>query len=1023
MSAAVVWRAEKNTGVVESMVGGSEAVVKAKGRARGKARVNERSPQKTDDASGTATTTKMSAKKPTKRKQAPASVSDIMPDPGMEGRAAAVVNDSDPESAQAAPRTYKKPAPYARQVGRTPAKRPAKRLKKSESIIINSDDSNPAPAAAEAGASEDFTRRKETEIMESDLSSDEEPLALGRAMLETSRYFNGGSVVTEPVHKILATNDGTVEVSPAPKSLASPQRMFDDKDAGTCRSPVPDAPTVHPPQSSPVLDDTSRSIVSALAGFSYHDSVPHTISPARLPTGEAPLKKVRVEAKGGAGEGKSKKVKNTAKVEKPKKVPKPKAPKPPKKPKKKALTITELATTAYQPAKPAEDVPAPTEVSIADMLQLSVPESAVVDPTIEKPKKPRKPRASKMDGKSPAVKKTPKAKRSKAKVKFKEDAFLQPLYSPSRARGVERAQGFLFGTSSQLATDESPAFIRDMQLAIRISEGGFSSQPNPPEENVTGGLSVVRDAARSIRQASRALWSRAARDDEGTLHSVEATTVTTGVQVSRALKVASIPVDGLEAGARATLLSSPPVAEAQHDVAVERSPTHFGDALDVSVALDTGAVGHERLPEELTPLSSPPLAKPQHEAVEKLSARLEDASAASVELDTHIDGNERLPEEPRSSSSCVTLALAGIANAGAHTTWSDAPVAPVVLPLHPPSDDSWMLLKSDGSVDQIGEVVAEPSQVRSGDPKASLAQPTHLVRPPPPMRSRIALGTLDRNKSISLLSSPDKLIGQVQRCSFATSARICAPASPPAAGKPRGRPPKERPASSAEPASPKRRGRPRNAPAEVSCVEGRPTLRATMSLPQTPHPPQWTCIDEISDSDVPGTPSPPRRRAASSSPKVPTLTLAPPPSPPKAQARASTSSVAKAADPRWASIKEVLFPRITRLVRSTAPSVEPNAPTWHEKILLYDPIVLEDLTAWLTDSGLRYEVRRPKPKPRAKRKSKKIGNDAPIVDVEQDEFENVEHTVSPWMVQKWCEEKSICCLWKEGLRGGVRTRY
>jgi hypothetical protein len=31
--------------------------------------------------------------------------------------------------------------------------------------------------------------------------------------------------------------------------------------------------------------------------------------------------------------------------------------------------------------------------------------------------------------------------------------------------------------------------------------------------------------------------------------------------------------------------------------------------------------------------------------------------------------------------------------------------------------------------------------------------------------------------------------------------------------------------------------------------------------------------------------------------------------------------------------------------------------------------------------------------------------------------------VDPKEVKKWCESKSICCLWKENLRGGTRSRY
>ena len=60
-------------------------------------------------------------------------------------------------------------------------------------------------------------------------------------------------------------------------------------------------------------------------------------------------------------------------------------------------------------------------------------------------------------------------------------------------------------------------------------------------------------------------------------------------------------------------------------------------------------------------------------------------------------------------------------------------------------------------------------------------------------------------------------------------------------------------------------------------------------------------------------------------------------------------------------------------------------PTWHEKILLYDPITLEDLTVWLNTEGLGL--------------------------VSED------REVSPIEVRDWCESNGICCLWKGGWRG------
>ena len=82
---------------------------------------------------------------------------------------------------------------------------------------------------------------------------------------------------------------------------------------------------------------------------------------------------------------------------------------------------------------------------------------------------------------------------------------------------------------------------------------------------------------------------------------------------------------------------------------------------------------------------------------------------------------------------------------------------------------------------------------------------------------------------------------------------------------------------------------------------------------------------------------------------------------------------------------------ITKAVTTAPRTTDPDNPSWHEKMLLYDPIVLEDLAAWLNSGQLT-----------------RVGYDG---------------EVAPGEVKKWCESKSICCLWKVNLRGKERKRY
>ena len=136
--------------------------------------------------------------------------------------------------------------------------------------------------------------------------------------------------------------------------------------------------------------------------------------------------------------------------------------------------------------------------------------------------------------------------------------------------------------------------------------------------------------------------------------------------------------------------------------------------------------------------------------------------------------------------------------------------------------------------------------------------------------------------------------------------------------------------------------------------------------------------DEIYDSSPP-TPSPPRRRSPPKSPDQLPLSL------PLGTTTNTANTAVKKKD------RAHLFSQITKAVTTFPPSHDPKSLTWYEKMLMYDPIVLEDLTIWLNTEGLG-----------------KIGED--------DE-------VCPDLVKEWCEGRSICCLWRENLRGGARERW
>jgi hypothetical protein len=136
--------------------------------------------------------------------------------------------------------------------------------------------------------------------------------------------------------------------------------------------------------------------------------------------------------------------------------------------------------------------------------------------------------------------------------------------------------------------------------------------------------------------------------------------------------------------------------------------------------------------------------------------------------------------------------------------------------------------------------------------------------------------------------------------------------------------------------------------------------------------------EEIYDSDSPLTPSPTRRRTKVCTPRLP-LQLSVSEEPDESLLLFPTS------------LQLHLHKHITRAITTAPPSKDPKNPSWHEKILLYDPIILEDLAAWLNTGALE-----------------KVGWDG---------------EVDPKEVKRWCMEKSICCLWRKNLRSAVRSRY
>lgn len=726
--------------------------------------------------------------------------------------------------------------------------------------------------------------------------------------------------------------------------------------------------------------DTSCSIVTSddkgptinladmIGNFEYasHDKLQPV---QRELNGEAHTKRRRVDLADGATRAPALRKAETA--------PPPIAPEPKKKekaPKKRPQTITDLATKAY---RPEELPPAPATQPTVSSFFVSeapapVPEVTAVDaPEPPKVKKPRKSRATKTDANSATgTAKERKAKTKKVKFRFDEADHLAKLYQPEEARKEERKQDFLFGTSSQLGGGDSPTFIRQMQFAVKESESFVAHQngTSPISKSYPRAATDKCGRGVAVAQGDRQHWCCAARDQHG--------------KTFNAREVGPELVVGVEqiANKESSLSRSKPVEEETSSVAVERQET---------------AVPLAMIDDQPTACLSPKRNEAAREIVDLCQ------SSSPVAQVTHAPAKEK-PKDAKDSTQrprpADKTSLPG----------------PGSVPAEPEP------LAQFRDVDHL-QIAAPPISLPAGLPmfKPKLATLRRTATSP----IRPALQTLDSNAHSFSQTSPFKDADAFQHRATLTST------STSAIGRPRGRP-KKKDREDETVTTPKRRGRPPKQKQAIPDDLSPSKISTAFKSPSQPLPsPQFVNIDEISDDpDAPTTPSPPRRRATSSPSPLQPLELA---ITAEAPTIISTTKL-KCDDPAWSSIATTLFPKISAAIRSTPPTSDLQNPSWYEKILLYDPIVLEDLTAWLNEKGVRLEIRKLKSIPsRTKSRKRKVQTDAggaedvlgPSGVVTQQEYETHESELLPWMVQKWCEYRSVCCLWREGLRGGVRVRY
>jgi hypothetical protein len=512
-------------------------------------------------------------------------------------------------------------------------------------------------------------------------------------------------------------------------------------------------------------------------------------------------------------------------------------------------------------------------------------------------KPPRKRSTSKQDSEKAGSK--ARSKKPSAKSTSKPKAVAEKLLSPGTALMRMNKQDILFGTSSQLALEESPTLVRQLQHALKESEAEADSsfdQLLPPPRWPKLDKAIGK----------RSLWDASSRDVEGgLLEQME------DVYIPEFDRTQDFPLlmDGTNDELRA-------------------APTSFAGVNNVESPAPVVVSSDVPTPPRIT---AQPL-----QAMPDTDSRITD----HVTVDsTFVDIDDFDSQPPPSNQ-------------------------------HVESKDSF------ADIDDLLPVSAQLSTV-----------PPLKPRPP---------------ASITATVSPKKRRGRLPKSQSAL------------------------PMTSTEPASAVKRN-----------IEKPKTNKSTSAPPVTPTKGsgRFIDIDEILDSEDEVmqalSPTPPRTHNFFNSQPLPLVST----SPTRAKSIKSKSvvdtnvvSVHRIASGHleWAGIKGVIFSSITTHIRSLLPSTNPKKPTWHEKILMYDPIVLEEFTRYLNaNTDIRTWKRATKIQTKAWNKQLKAnGDDEVFVFDGGEEVLAVKKELETWQVQAWCESMSVCCIWGEGRgKGGVRKGF
>jgi len=551
-----------------------------------------------------------------------------------------------------------------------------------------------------------------------------------------------------------------------------------------------------------------------------------------------------------------------------------------------------------------------------------------------------------------AGKKAP-AKAKIVKVKAAKGAKRASLLPPEAALEKVKDQDLLFGTSSQLVRDESPTFLRETQQAIRESELADETSVAAQEQDLAASTASgsSNESGLSMFTASRNLWSVAARDLKGALQEAEVVDLSVTPKAQAPLRTATKPTRN--------------APQAVHDVLTVTNPkkpdhdwTCIDDEPGVAVTEDANPTGLPLTSREGTVDAE--LSIPRSLAEASLRERPRSRSPIKKAKAPKASKEPKPPKEPKASKPSKKA------------TQSKEPQEP---------DEPHAQERPQGMPSYRGFTTADLNKlVTSYGFKAIKRREDQikLLEQCWESKHRIALQALPPNVNLPQPAEKNDVAAEPPKCDSPV--------------KKRGRPPKaQAPNASKESENaigndnitPKPRGRPSKAKVPKASEQlDDPADKTKLPQKSKPRPKNPTT----------STASPDKTPKAS----IPTnLKTTPPPIdhlPNTNTAPSPTIDLIPSFDTTLTPLTHTaLLAKITEAITTYPPSHDMKNLTWHEKMLLYEPIVLEDLAIWLNREGLG-----------------RVG---------------VDDEVGPGVVKEWCEGRSVCCLWRENLRGGARARH